>query len=214
MGEVASRGRTVLFVSHNMAAVQRLCTKALLLHKGTLVDIGETDSIVARYLAHHSDSALSYDRPSDAPDTTAHIDHIHIGDEEGNPVQAVTSADVVTATIEFTLEAAIRGLLLSLACLDEHGTQIFGSAPQDVNLDVPSEPGSYRARISFPRSLFLPRNYRLRVVLWTAGSAPFDKVDSIAFGVTETKAFSNSPTGKPRPGMLAIHCRWSVESVD
>ncbi len=43
-------GRTVLFVSHNMDAVQRLCSSALLLRKGKVVTQGDTKSIIAEYL--------------------------------------------------------------------------------------------------------------------------------------------------------------------
>jgi lipopolysaccharide transport system ATP-binding protein len=50
MGDVARGGRTVLFVSHNMAAVRNLCSKALLLVNGMVDFDGETDSGIGRYL--------------------------------------------------------------------------------------------------------------------------------------------------------------------
>lgn len=46
-----SAGRTVLFVSHNMDAVQRLCTRAVLLERGRVVAAGPTAGVVAQYLA-------------------------------------------------------------------------------------------------------------------------------------------------------------------
>lgn len=49
------QGRTVLFVSHNMDAIQRLCSKCLLIEDGRLVANGDTASIVARYLSHRGD---------------------------------------------------------------------------------------------------------------------------------------------------------------
>ncbi len=50
MDDVAKAGRTVLFVSHNMAAVQQLCPKSLLLREGRLVAIGESTEVVRQYL--------------------------------------------------------------------------------------------------------------------------------------------------------------------
>jgi lipopolysaccharide transport system ATP-binding protein len=50
MGEVVREGRTVLFVSHNMAAVRNLCTSAVLLAKGRVVCQGGSDAVIARYL--------------------------------------------------------------------------------------------------------------------------------------------------------------------
>jgi lipopolysaccharide transport system ATP-binding protein len=52
--DVAKEGRTVLFVSHNMQAVQRLCPRSLLLQRGQLLADSNTADIVAKYLAHSS----------------------------------------------------------------------------------------------------------------------------------------------------------------
>src|SRR5262245_43962647 len=51
MGDVAQEGRTVLFVSHNMAAISRLCRWGLWLDKGYLRDFGATDDVVAKYFS-------------------------------------------------------------------------------------------------------------------------------------------------------------------
>jgi lipopolysaccharide transport system ATP-binding protein len=50
MGDVATEGRTVLFVSHSMAAVQRLCTRAIALHGGQIAYRGEIGEVVRQYL--------------------------------------------------------------------------------------------------------------------------------------------------------------------
>jgi lipopolysaccharide transport system ATP-binding protein len=50
MSDVANSGRTVLFVSHNMAAVQNLCTRCIRLNEGQLVDVGSPEEIIAQYL--------------------------------------------------------------------------------------------------------------------------------------------------------------------
>ncbi|HKA08206.1 MAG TPA: ABC transporter ATP-binding protein, partial [Gemmataceae bacterium] len=55
MGEVSRHGRTVLFVSHNMAAVKSLCTRAVLIDSGRLAADGEVDDVVNRYLSGGTD---------------------------------------------------------------------------------------------------------------------------------------------------------------
>jgi len=62
MGEVARGGRTVLFVSHNMAAVRRLCQRAVLLDEGRARALGDVDDIVSRY---ESDVLSSFANRSD-----------------------------------------------------------------------------------------------------------------------------------------------------
>ena len=51
MRDVASDGRTVVFVSHNLGAIQRLCERALLLEGGRLVADGSPSDVVARYMS-------------------------------------------------------------------------------------------------------------------------------------------------------------------
>ena len=50
MDDVAKEGRTVLFVSHNMAAIKNLCQQVILLNKGEVITIGKTDIIIQKYL--------------------------------------------------------------------------------------------------------------------------------------------------------------------
>jgi lipopolysaccharide transport system ATP-binding protein len=57
MGTAARHGRTVLFVSHNLAAVQNLCQRAVLLDRGSLIEVGSTESILRRYVAQNSSAA-------------------------------------------------------------------------------------------------------------------------------------------------------------
>lgn len=54
MNEAASEGRTVLFVSHNMVAVQDLCSSAIWIDKGKIIQEGKATSVVASYLSEHS----------------------------------------------------------------------------------------------------------------------------------------------------------------
>ena len=59
MADIAQGGRTVLFVSHNMAAVQRLCSHCVLLRKGRLLEFGQTAPVISRYLEQSETSAES-----------------------------------------------------------------------------------------------------------------------------------------------------------
>jgi lipopolysaccharide transport system ATP-binding protein len=51
MNDVAKKGRTILFVSHNMAALENLCTRALLLQEGRMIEDGPTKEVIESYLA-------------------------------------------------------------------------------------------------------------------------------------------------------------------
>src|SRR5690606_34636018 len=64
MSDVAGEGRTVLFVSHNMAAVATLCTEGLWLHDGKVCASGEINDLIHKYLGSLANSAAYGDRKS------------------------------------------------------------------------------------------------------------------------------------------------------
>src|SRR5262249_35265102 len=69
MGDVAKQGRTVLFVSHNMLAVQNLCNVAVRLASGRLIDRGSPGTVVAAYLQDgaKSESCVVWPDSANAP---------------------------------------------------------------------------------------------------------------------------------------------------
>jgi lipopolysaccharide transport system ATP-binding protein len=69
MKDASTSGRTILFVSHNLTAVQGLCNKAMFMQKGQLVEMGETNQVLATYLSHVQKTALEswWLTPDEAP---------------------------------------------------------------------------------------------------------------------------------------------------
>ncbi len=63
MNHIAGEGRTILFVSHNMEAVQKLCNKGVLLQKGALKCEGEMNEVIKKYLDVYQNSNASFEIP-------------------------------------------------------------------------------------------------------------------------------------------------------
>jgi lipopolysaccharide transport system ATP-binding protein len=76
MSDIASEGRTVLFVSHNMSAVSRLCTRAILLDHGRIVEDGAVDKVAGRYL--ESDLGTTAERRWRDPDTAPQSEAVRL----------------------------------------------------------------------------------------------------------------------------------------
>ena len=209
MGDVARSGRTVLFVSHNMAAVQRLCSQTMVLRFGSLVALEETGKAVSTYLCDVSTSNVIWERTA-PPRAPASITRVFLADEIGTPVACVTTGERLRAVIEFSVKERSRNLQLGVGLLDDVGQQIFGTAPQDYGREVPAVPGDYRAEVTFPPEILLSRPYGLRVVLWVPGVGRIDMIDDLFFRVVETLSFSNA-TPESRPGLLAVRCGWVLE---
>jgi lipopolysaccharide transport system ATP-binding protein len=113
MEDVGQHGRTVLFVSHNMPAVTRLCKRCLLLQNGRLVKDGPSHEVVSAYL--HADTGTTAEREwADAQRAPsgeiARLRAVKVRDQDGLISEAVDIREPVT--IEMTFEVIRGGALL------------------------------------------------------------------------------------------------------
>ncbi len=104
MGEISQEGRTVLFVSHNMAAVQSLCQRVFLLESGRLVRSGNTSVILQEYLSGFEENrAISLEsRPDRRGDGKLRFTRLVFADAEGNEVSHFQSGSDARIILEYT----------------------------------------------------------------------------------------------------------------
>ena len=124
MGDVAKEGRTVLFVSHNMTAVQSLCSRGILLESGKLTFTGSVQTVIEYYLsrAHRATQTegTNLENWSDrAGSGRAKIIQFDILDRKGKPVHEIAFNDIVkfrvTCNFPDAIEATFGVLIHSLA---------------------------------------------------------------------------------------------------
>jgi lipopolysaccharide transport system ATP-binding protein len=132
MGEAARSGRTVLFVSHNMAAVESLCSRAMWLESGRCAAIGAPAEVTARYLAtsYTKENDRLWEDPSLAPgNELVRVRRALVRPEIGTPSDPI---DVSTPfRIEFecwNLRNDVR-LNLSLHIYDANQVLVFNATP-------------------------------------------------------------------------------------
>jgi lipopolysaccharide transport system ATP-binding protein len=132
LDDVARSGRTVLFVSHNMAAIQRLCTSAMLLHHGKLVRAGDVRSVVAAYLGGEARGGfVASARTGDAQILSADLE-----DVAGRPLDNPACTEPIVCRMRFTLPHRSPstkigiGVLSGFRCLRRtHRMRDFGARP-------------------------------------------------------------------------------------
>ena len=107
MGDVASKGRTILFVSHNMSAIQALCEKVMWIDKGKIVEIGPTSKVVSRYFdsARENDIIPVSQRTDRQGDGSAKIVSLKIENENGDEI--IDSISCLKLTIGYRSEKPI-----------------------------------------------------------------------------------------------------------
>ena len=163
MAEIAGEGRTVLFVSHNLTAVRRLCKRAILLHEGRLLADGETGDVIAQYLQ----TAQEMHEPEmDLTEWTerigigkARIVHARLLDEHETPCSRFRRGGRMT--LEFTFDNETESALnLSAVCNTTEGTRVLHTTHYD-DTSLRLEPFTGRAvvRFSFDRLPLFPGEY-------------------------------------------------------
>ncbi len=119
LDEVARTGRTVLFVSHQLSAVRRLCHRALLMESGRLTYDGDTESAIDRYLGldpHHPQPIASHARCS-APGIR--IDGVTINGREDDRLHLDAGCDKLRVSVRGKIDAPLP-LMIEARVLDRH----------------------------------------------------------------------------------------------
>jgi len=108
MGDVIQEGRTVLFVSHNMAAISALCTRAMLIHRGRLELCDRPQVVIDEYLRtvrNDADVPLR-DRTDRQGNGRVHFTNVEMLNSAGEPIKTVGSGQDVTLQIDYDLGGA------------------------------------------------------------------------------------------------------------
>jgi hypothetical protein len=165
-------GRTVLFVSHNMDAVQRLCDRAVLVERGRLVASGTTASVVGQYLAR-----------ANAPSSAGAWIDLSSLERTGNGVARSVKArywsDLDAAgcrpysdgplTVRLAIEAAGACTISSLAVTlyDTLGTKLVNADTIALGHTLRLEPGEHHVTLRIPELHLNPGVYIMG--FWLAG---------------------------------------------
>jgi lipopolysaccharide transport system ATP-binding protein len=176
MDEVAHSGRTVLFVSHNMTAVQNLCPRAVLLEAGKLVMDGPSGDVVGKYLASFGTMASSRDLTDSSVERSgtgeAHLQNIELRSNSGKPVSAVSMGEGIRIKVEVCAKSVVRGVYSVFVLSDSRGdiiTILHGNDNGDCRFDL--DPGETVAvECVLPQMNLHPGLYAFTASLWHKGA--------------------------------------------
>lgn len=203
MGDVAGEGRTVLFVSHNMGAIQTLCKTGICLENGGIKSMGPIETVVEDYISKPGQPHLAWINDGENL-TEAFFESIYVADENWEPTTTVFAAKQFRLVAKIKIQAPLRNLHLSLDVLDQYGNLIFVSSPRDTGINMPKEPGDYQFHLSMPSGTLLARSYSIRLNLYDPSAyTRYDRVEQINFVVVENQKILDS-TGK-----IGVLCEWT-----
>ena len=212
MGDAARHGRTILFVSHNMAAIRGLCRRVLLLEGGRIVMDGDVDDCINRYLAHATASGAN------SVDVSAiHARHgygglrfqrITLG---GTGDQAVvTAGQRIEVELDVQVEAAVHDVELSVAIETPEGVRVCEcSSGATLGRIARLEPGAYRLNCGIDLNILNTGPYVLTLIA-RSGQRVLDHVPAaMPFEVAWPR--DGAPDGRADLyGLLRVGSTWTA----
>lgn len=154
MHEIGGQGRTVIFVSHSMQAVTRLCRRVLLLDKGQLIADGPAPEVVSAYLHGGGGSGCTreWDDPNKAPgDSTARLRSIRIRNAAGVVNSVLDIRQDITIEMEFDVLRPDWVLTPAFVLTNGEGLDLFETFDLDPQWRKHSRPvGRYQSTVRIP----------------------------------------------------------------
>jgi lipopolysaccharide transport system ATP-binding protein len=213
MGEVSRGGRTVLFVSHNMIAVQSLCDRAILLRDGRLASEGSVTSVVSEYFHDVRGHQVKTCWPTAdvAPgNETLRIKEVRITPAEARPDGVIGMNSPVRVDTDFWVLQ--RGLQLHLTyhLLNEQGiTVLTTGSPAERRPN-----GLYRASFTIPGHLLNSGGYSLKLlIVQSENRVTYEREAIASFSVVDTAERRQACMGR-EPGIVQPIMHWKLVDLE
>jgi lipopolysaccharide transport system ATP-binding protein len=216
MGDVAKSGRTVLFVSHNMAAVANLCNRGLLLHKGELAADGPTADIVARYNGLLSSSTGGYvdlsEHPSRLPGSVPLVRAVCLRNGRGEATDVFPCGEAVAISIEVVPVEPIAGATCGIGVDDVYGQRIFSVTMPLEGVSIPRLDRPTTVTCRLPAIALAPGAYSLSISVGDHHRPLTDALpNAVSMTVSATDFYTTGRIPSATLGKILVRSDWSWE---
>jgi len=221
MNEVTkTEGRTILFVSHNMSAVQKLCKKTILLKEGKIEMIGKTEDVINKYLNTKSEeisnqSEINYTNTKAGENKVfAKISKISILDKNNKPNNRIPLGENFYIDIEYIIDKKIDKSLIQFIFFNENNDLILLSNETDKNPSLKEyHTGKYKLSVKIPAFLFNTGSYFFNVSIQRPFMEKFDQKENIGFEITASGEYQRLYNKWEKLGNMATILEYSTKNI-
>lgn len=216
MKDVASGGRTVLFVSHNMAAVSNLCDRVLMLQHGKVVAVGPAEEVIQRYIRSSGDVGVLNEHGFVPVSGTAHLKAARLVNAQEQTVTTARTGEPLR------LDVCVEGIdqypsaVVGITVRSVYDQKIFhfNSAMSGGFGSAPRHPAE-RARIEIPDLPLMAGSYSMDLLVFEPGVRLIERADGvITFDVIESDLYGNGYRGEAREGLIAVQGECRIEGLE
>jgi lipopolysaccharide transport system ATP-binding protein len=213
MEEVAANdGRTVIFVSHSMPTVARLCPRTIWLRGGEIAADGPSDEVIQKYsnVTFVDQERLSW--PEGLSNAGVHelkFKSVALLDKNGRPTTHFDYSEPINFELSYTVHDSLSFCRIGFLVHSMDGTPVF--EVYDVDEDVKGgrrEPGSYLIRCEVPGDLLKPGRYSLSLNAGIPGIKNLVRLDGVLQFSVEDPALPGAAMNLPRVGVIRPKTKW------
>lgn len=192
MQTVGQSGRTVIFVSHNMSTITRLCERTILLEDGRITADGPAHQIVAQYMASGSGTSAErvWSDPARAPGAKiVRLRAARVRNDQGHISDAIDIRQPLTLEMEYEVLRSGYRLLPHFHLYNEEGITVFTSIDLDPEWrQRPRPAGRYTSIVEIPANFLAEGSFFVRTSLITLDPTivQFTEPDVVAFHVVDS----------------------------
>lgn len=220
MGEVSKQGRTVLFVSHNMGSISKLCQRAILVQDGEISLDAQASVTVEKYLSSQWQNQkgavgeVRWDvKDDDRPKCKElEITYIQLINSEGILKGIFHAHEAIYIEIGYKVKTVMKGFRFNVRIYSQEGEVIFAVSDHNAR-QKQEQPGNYRSVCRIPSDLFNQHRYQIGVECDIPGYRNLiPNRTCIGFSVIGPTRHG-STFGEQWPGTMAPYVGWKIESV-
>lgn len=215
MDTVAKEGRTILFVSHNMAAVSNLCRRGLVLERGRIAYIGTQTEAVARYLtSSRAEISSLRDRTDRIGSGQVRVVALEVRDAQGRSLDVVACGQEVDICLHYESSPGFHSsrVIASIDVKTQFDTPVFlqhNRLTRDEWGALPPR-GTFVCRI--PRLPLPPATYRITYSLIRDGEYLDAMEGAYELTVTDGDFFGSGEVPPATHGCCLVDARWRLEA--
>lgn len=172
MNEVARSGRTVFLVSHNMGAIDTLCSRAILLHEGKVIEDAKPQAAINKYFAISDTKSSLFTNP-DASKISC-FTSARLTDENKNEKYEFFFNESIIVELDVRINESIKDHILAVVLANNYNSRICV-----VFKDISSLPeGDHKVILHLPSSIISPGFFHFNLFLYRPNDKLFDKIEN------------------------------------
>ena len=221
MEDISKKGRTILFVSHNMAAVQNICARCILIDEGTIMIDDDAETVIATYLNVFDEQVLKsfcnefsliniHDKVS--------LNSVRLIDPEGNEINTIKNSEKMGIEIIYTETSFNKPIIPSVNVYNNHGKILFSSVRRGQYKTDGNTSGRNKFILWFPSNFFSNGIFNVGISLFSPSPMSSERIiqtDKILSFKVEDKGLTGiiGVRGSDVPTSLRPQFEWTYETT-